>query len=67
MSDISYSGKNLYRRGRMKQMIDLHCHILPGIDDGAQTITDSLTMAQQAFQKEYIQLSQRRTIKMANI
>lgn len=29
-------------------MIDLHCHILPGIDDGAQTITDSLTMAQQA-------------------
>ena len=51
----------------MKQMIDLHCHILPGIDDGAQTITDSLTMAQQAFQKEYIQLSQRRTIKMANI
>ncbi|MEB9424826.1 tyrosine-protein phosphatase, partial [Bacillus cereus] len=20
-------------------MIDLHCHILPGIDDGAQTVT----------------------------
>jgi len=32
----------------MKQMIDLHCHILPGIDDGAQTVTDSLAMAQQA-------------------
>ena len=29
-------------------MIDLHCHILPGIDDGAQTVTDSLAMAQQA-------------------
>ncbi len=29
-------------------MIDLHCHILSGIDDGAQTITDSLAMAQQA-------------------
>ncbi|EOV9526563.1 tyrosine-protein phosphatase [Bacillus cytotoxicus] len=29
-------------------MIDLHCHILPGIDDGAQTITDSLAMAKQA-------------------
>lgn len=32
----------------MKQMVDLHCHILPGIDDGAQTVTDSLAMAQQA-------------------
>ncbi|PEB65263.1 tyrosine protein phosphatase [Priestia megaterium] len=29
-------------------MIDLHCHILPGIDDGAQTIEDSLYMAKQA-------------------
>ena len=29
-------------------MIDLHCHILHGIDDGAQTVTDSLAMAQQA-------------------
>ncbi|MEC2681457.1 CpsB/CapC family capsule biosynthesis tyrosine phosphatase, partial [Bacillus thuringiensis] len=25
-------------------MIDLHCHILHGIDDGAQTVTDSLAM-----------------------
>ncbi|TPF15949.1 tyrosine-protein phosphatase [Priestia megaterium] len=29
-------------------MIDLHCHILCGIDDGAQTIEDSLHMAKQA-------------------
>ncbi|MHC5229773.1 tyrosine-protein phosphatase [Enterococcus sp. LJL99] len=29
-------------------MIDLHCHILPGIDDGAQTMQDSLAMAQMA-------------------
>ena len=29
-------------------MIDLHCHILHGIDDGAQTIEDSLHMARQA-------------------
>ncbi|HJF19091.1 MAG TPA: tyrosine protein phosphatase [Enterococcus columbae] len=29
-------------------MIDLHCHILPGIDDGAQTIEDSLEMARYA-------------------
>lgn len=29
-------------------MIDLHCHILPGIDDGAQTWEDSIAMAKQA-------------------
>ncbi|HXC48184.1 MAG TPA: CpsB/CapC family capsule biosynthesis tyrosine phosphatase [Candidatus Sulfotelmatobacter sp.] len=31
-------------------MVDLHCHILPGIDDGAQTIEDSLAMAGDAIQ-----------------
>lgn len=31
-------------------MIDLHCHILPGIDDGARDISDSLAMARQAAQ-----------------
>lgn len=30
-------------------MIDLHCHILPGIDDGAPTIEASLKMAQKAL------------------
>ena len=29
-------------------MIDLHCHILPDIDDGANTIEDSLEMARLA-------------------
>ncbi|MCM3569385.1 tyrosine-protein phosphatase [Neobacillus mesonae] len=29
-------------------MIDIHCHILPGIDDGAQSMEDSITMAKQA-------------------
>ena len=29
-------------------MIDIHCHILPGIDDGAKTIEDSLLMAKEA-------------------
>nr|EEK64865.1 Tyrosine-protein phosphatase ywqE [Bacillus wiedmannii] len=43
--------KDEYMRGRMQRMIDLHCHILPGIDDGAQTITDSLAMAQKAAQE----------------
>lgn len=29
-------------------MIDLHCHILPGIDDGAPTLKDTLAMARAA-------------------
>ena len=30
-------------------MIDLHCHLLPGIDDGAQTEAESVDMLQQAI------------------
>ena len=29
-------------------MTDLHCHILPGIDDGAADLDDALGMARQA-------------------
>ncbi|MEI4829857.1 CpsB/CapC family capsule biosynthesis tyrosine phosphatase [Bacillus sp. FJAT-53711] len=29
-------------------MIDLHCHILPGVDDGAKTAADSVEMAKAA-------------------
>ena len=29
-------------------MIDLHCHILPGVDDGAKTMEDSIAMAMAA-------------------
>lgn len=29
-------------------MIDLHCHILPGLDDGAATIEDSVALARAA-------------------
>jgi protein-tyrosine phosphatase len=29
-------------------MIDLHCHVLPGIDDGPTTIADSLALARKA-------------------
>ena len=31
-------------------MIDIHCHILPGLDDGAFSIDDSLLMAQYAYE-----------------
>lgn len=30
-------------------MVDLHCHLLPGLDDGAKTIEDSLAMAEDAI------------------
>ncbi len=30
------------------RLIDLHCHILPGLDDGAQDVQDSVAMARQA-------------------
>src|SRR4029077_600612 len=30
-------------------MVDLHCHILPGIDDGAATAEESLAMAESAI------------------
>jgi protein-tyrosine phosphatase len=30
-------------------MVDLHCHILPGLDDGAKTMEDSLAMAEMAI------------------
>ena len=29
-------------------MIDLHCHILPNVDDGSQSVQESLKMAEQA-------------------
>lgn len=31
-------------------MTDLHCHILPGVDDGAASLADSLQMAKMAAQ-----------------
>ncbi|MFD2044550.1 tyrosine-protein phosphatase [Ornithinibacillus salinisoli] len=35
-------------------MIDIHCHILPGVDDGARTMTESMVMAREA-EKQGIQ------------
>ncbi|OEH92136.1 tyrosine-protein phosphatase [Bacillus solimangrovi] len=32
-------------------MIDIHCHILPGVDDGAVTIDDSIKMARAASEE----------------
>ncbi|WHZ06190.1 tyrosine protein phosphatase [Neobacillus sp. YX16] len=32
-------------------MIDIHCHILPGVDDGAQSLSDSINMAKKAVEQ----------------
>lgn len=32
-------------------MIDLHCHILPGIDDGARDVSESIKMAKNAVEQ----------------
>jgi protein-tyrosine phosphatase len=32
-------------------MIDIHCHILPGVDDGAQDMNETLDMARKAAQE----------------
>ena len=32
-------------------MIDLHCHLLPGVDDGAENLSTSLTMARAAVEQ----------------
>jgi protein-tyrosine phosphatase len=37
-------------------MIDIHCHILPGIDDGPQTIKQSLSIAESLVAKGYRQI-----------
>ena len=31
-------------------MVDLHCHILPGIDDGAKTVSDSIQLIQKEIE-----------------
>ena len=35
----------------MKGLVDIHCHILPGIDDGAKTIEQSINMLRQAYRE----------------
>lgn len=39
----------IFTRG--ENVIDIHCHILPSIDDGAQSITESINMAKEAVKE----------------
>ena len=38
-------------------MVDIHCHILPGVDDGAPSMEDSLEMARMAADYGIVELA----------
>jgi len=46
----NFFDKNQERRYQMKDMIDLHSHILHGLDDGAKTLEESVEMCLTSFQ-----------------
>lgn len=37
-------------------MIDIHAHLLPGVDDGAKTLTDSLAMLRKASEQGFSEI-----------
>lgn len=51
----------------VKGMIDLHCHLLPAVDDGAQNLEESLAMAEKRLNKGLLIFYVHRTITMASI
>ncbi len=42
------AARNTTQGFRVRPMIDLHSHILPGVDDGAQSLDDSLAIGRMA-------------------
>src|SRR3984893_4614936 len=41
-------GSGIFTGSRV-DMVDIHCHILPGLDDGADTLETSIQMAEMAM------------------
>lgn len=41
---INFFSKKQYLRDLLENFVDIHCHILPGIDDGAKNIDDSISI-----------------------
>ncbi len=39
-----FFSKKQFLRDLLEGFVDIHCHVLPGIDDGAKTITDSIEL-----------------------
>ena len=44
---------NTYTGVEMKK-IDMHCHILPGIDDGSANPKETLTMLRMALKQDFV-------------
>lgn len=45
-----HGGNAVYKRRERNRMIDLHVHILPGLDDGAENREEALEMAELALE-----------------
>lgn len=41
---LNFFSKKQYLRDLLENFVDIHCHILPGIDDGAKNIDDSINI-----------------------
>jgi len=41
-------GRSVHLPTMRSVAVDLHCHILPGLDDGARDLDDALAMTRQA-------------------
>lgn len=44
---LSIFNKSYYLRDLLTDFVDIHNHILPGIDDGAKTVEDSITLIKE--------------------
>src|SRR5436305_8126510 len=45
MSNLHAIQESRLKRFGVTQCVDIHCHILPGIDDGPKDLNESLTLA----------------------
>src|SRR5438105_8801611 len=45
MSDLHAIQRSRLARFGVSQCVDIHCHILPGIDDGPKDLDETLTLA----------------------
>ena len=46
----------------MKELFDVHCHMVPGVDDGAADLEESLAMLKNAWRRDLRRLSSHRII-----
>lgn len=44
---LNFLTKKIYLRDLLEGFVDMHCHILPGIDDGAKDIEDALKLIKE--------------------